>query len=1354
MREIATTEDGRDITRGYIKGILPPQDKLLWRLGANYEIYKDLLTDDQVAACFQQRRLAVVSSEWDVEPASTSRKDKKAADFLKEVLNHVKWDDCTDKKLYGVFYGYSFAEAIYGKDGKQVYLDQLKVRDRRRFKFWEDGSPRLITTHNPLGEELPERKFWYFCTGADNDDTPEGLGLAHYLYWPVFFKRNGMKFWSIFLEKFGNPTTRITYPPNASKEEKQTLKKAAQAISHDTGILLPEGFLIDFLEASRGGTADYSAFHELCNKAITKVILSQTMTTDDGASYSQSKTHFAVRQDVVKSDADLICDSFNKGPATWLTEWNFPGATPPRVWRNLSEDEDLNSRVNRDKTLFDMGWRLTQDKLEEIYGEGYEDTQAQKEKEQGSGDPFGDIFGNQQAAPGQPPETPLPEGEVEATPPESPAPEAQEDTPAASPEPEFTEFNFEDKAVLLSQIQEAIQRYRVGASLVELAELENTLTTELDTTNFVEAVSFATKTRSKSKAKSRKCKKGYPCGSTCISKNRNCKTALPGQAGTYAAWLKTQQGSAQGASGAGATPSKPKRKKKSTAPSQAAPAAPQPAAPPTQQPPPVAAPAAPPSPPPQVVAVQKPDGTTPPSKPKSKVTTNQQELDKKRKDLIDDFGQQAVEDAEKNVQQILESEETEVWVRVGNTKSLKRRLTDGFKNSAHLAEMGIEGENNVPYMKDARYQDARERVEEKVMGVPLDAKPDDRPIYGYYGGNDLEGSTHKDVAKTYGSIAVKLKPETKKRSTITGADSFKSGIASEAINPDGGDAPPPNAASLVSSTRHGYDVDQLDAIGGYPPNYKDKRWRKQHLDNATNAKDIDDLNNLAPSGNKYLEAQIFGGVKPDDIAEIHFQPQEGAKDAPNAEIAQLCKDKGIDMYVNGKKVDPDDYINPPKDKTKRLERALDTYDADEIIASVEELEKDSKNTTLAPGERDAVLKTIYAQRGYDGKPTVTDADTVTKAWQDGGTLMARGMQAGAKSRTQFHDDLKNGDHFVGQGIYGDGTYVSAANGKTKKDAEKGLKTIRDLGYSSQNGVTARMALPKDANVATQKKLEIEQRQTEKALDAWVEKQVEQKIGAATVQKIKDLDDQIDQVRKGASGKPIAQGKTDKELDDLKNNARVNWGSKRKPLPDDFPDNLTPMSTGSKGTEVYTLDIKFSSADRKKYPDLPSKVPLEVVALENDWKSEFAVKMPDGSWQVFEEDLGSNYTESHGEAAKAYLDGYMKQPLLTAAEQKQIRSLSAKRRGQATKLKAAKEPIQARANAVKNTLFGDASNFAYDAVKNAKGNSGRYAAAKGYDAVKLNNSYRKDNFMLLLNRSKTLVQDDEVDWNTGVDTFGG
>ncbi|USE35242.1 DUF935 domain-containing protein [Endozoicomonas sp. SCSIO W0465] len=44
--------------------------------------------------------------------------------------------------------------------------------------------------------------------------------------------------------------------------------------------------IIELIEAARSGTADYDALCQRMDKAISKVILSQTMTTDDGSSRS------------------------------------------------------------------------------------------------------------------------------------------------------------------------------------------------------------------------------------------------------------------------------------------------------------------------------------------------------------------------------------------------------------------------------------------------------------------------------------------------------------------------------------------------------------------------------------------------------------------------------------------------------------------------------------------------------------------------------------------------------------------------------------------------------------------------------------------------------------------------------------------------------------------------------------------------------------------------------------------------------------------------------------------------------------------------------------------------------------
>lgn len=44
-----------------------------------------------------------------------------------------------------------------------------------------------------------------------------------------------------------------------------------------------------------------------------------------------------------------------------------------------------------------------------------------------------------------------------------------------------------------------------------------------------------------SSGKKRNCKKGYPCGRSCINRTRNCRNPLEGQAKNFADWLKRQQ---------------------------------------------------------------------------------------------------------------------------------------------------------------------------------------------------------------------------------------------------------------------------------------------------------------------------------------------------------------------------------------------------------------------------------------------------------------------------------------------------------------------------------------------------------------------------------------------------------------------------------------------------------------------------------------------------------------------------------------------------------------------------------------------------------------------------------------------
>lgn len=374
--EVATTQDGRDITRGWVSGdaVLPPQDTLLSRVGG-YDIYREVLSDWQVRSVMQQRQLALTACEWTVEAGGDRRQDRNAAAVLREMLAGVGWDDATRLMHYGVFYGFAVAECLWVRDGSTVALDAIKVRDRRRFAFLPDGALRLLTPSNmTTGEALPDRKFWHFAAGADHSDEPYGMGLAHWLYWPVQFKRGNVKFWLIAAEKFGSPTAVGWFPPGTSADDRARLLAALQAIQLDAGIILPEGMRVELLEAQRGSTGglDYERLCVYLDQAIAKIALGQVMTSEAVGGQYKADVQNQVRQELIKADADLICESFNRSVARWITEWNFPGAAPPRVFRLTEPAEDLNSRAQRERLLFDVGYRPTLAQVQETYGGDWE----------------------------------------------------------------------------------------------------------------------------------------------------------------------------------------------------------------------------------------------------------------------------------------------------------------------------------------------------------------------------------------------------------------------------------------------------------------------------------------------------------------------------------------------------------------------------------------------------------------------------------------------------------------------------------------------------------------------------------------------------------------------------------------------------------------------------------------------------------------------------------------------------------------------------------------------------------------------------------------------------------------------
>lgn len=370
--EIASTLDGRDITDPYIRGLREPRDPLLYG-SVDWGVYQDILRDDQVLSTVQQRIGAVVSRDWNVLPGNEDDpRSVKAAEALNKTLERIGWDHTTRMMLHATFYGYSVAEVIWEvRDGLWDF-GAIKVRHGRRFRFDDQNRLRLLTPANIQGELLPDRKFWVHAVGGDNDDEPYGRGLAHWLYWPTLFKRNSLRFWNIYLDKFGTPTAIGKYPRGSSRQDIMNLLDALQAMATDSGIVVPEGVAIELLTVARSGVADFATLYDKMDAAITKIVLSQTMTTDNGSSRSQAEVHGDVKLEVIKSDADLLSDSFNAGPVRWWTDYNFGAdVAAPQVVRIIQHRQDIKIVAETDETHARNGWVRKAGSFRNIYGSGY-----------------------------------------------------------------------------------------------------------------------------------------------------------------------------------------------------------------------------------------------------------------------------------------------------------------------------------------------------------------------------------------------------------------------------------------------------------------------------------------------------------------------------------------------------------------------------------------------------------------------------------------------------------------------------------------------------------------------------------------------------------------------------------------------------------------------------------------------------------------------------------------------------------------------------------------------------------------------------------------------------------------------
>lgn len=133
-----------------------------------------------------------------------------------------------------------------------------------------------------------------------------------------------LAFWDQFGEIFGMPI-RIAKSTARDPKDRSRIENMLASMGAAAWGLFPEGTEIDIKETTRGDAFNvYDKRVDRANSEISKGLLNQTMTIDNGSSLSQSEVHLEVFENVIESDADLVKDIVNDQLIPRMIKHGFP----------------------------------------------------------------------------------------------------------------------------------------------------------------------------------------------------------------------------------------------------------------------------------------------------------------------------------------------------------------------------------------------------------------------------------------------------------------------------------------------------------------------------------------------------------------------------------------------------------------------------------------------------------------------------------------------------------------------------------------------------------------------------------------------------------------------------------------------------------------------------------------------------------------------------------------------------------------------------------------------------------------------------------------------------------------------
>jgi hypothetical protein len=319
------------------------------------QLYKDAMLDNHLQGAIESRILRVVNKECVLKDKDGNRDDVRSLYVQKRWFRQL-----LRKAMESKFYEYSM-----------VFINDYTSGDIRNFVdiARENVIPEkgllLKDACNPTGVAI---NYTMFPNNLIFIKLSSGRGGILERVAPMtIYKRHSWASWDEFEQFFGVPI-RIARTMINTKKHKDELQNWLEVMGTASYGIFDKQTEIEIKENQKGDA--YNVFLQkigVINKEISKGVVGQTMTMDDGSSQSQAEVHLAIYNDYTDADIMDIQD--------WVSDDFLP------VMRNLGYDipegyyfelvEKTNikplDKIKIDAELLRAGVNLTDEYLESTY---------------------------------------------------------------------------------------------------------------------------------------------------------------------------------------------------------------------------------------------------------------------------------------------------------------------------------------------------------------------------------------------------------------------------------------------------------------------------------------------------------------------------------------------------------------------------------------------------------------------------------------------------------------------------------------------------------------------------------------------------------------------------------------------------------------------------------------------------------------------------------------------------------------------------------------------------------------------------------------------------------------------------